>query len=86
MFTAASRLPGITLVESTVDAAGRPGVAVGLVSDSMRVDLIFDPDTYAYLGSRYVADSPSAGLPAGTVVFESALLAVGVVDEIGQLP
>jgi hypothetical protein len=56
VFQALKLIPGAQLVGEAQDAAGRPGTAVGYVDtrDGSRRDLIFDPVTFAFLGSRVV--------------------------------
>lgn len=73
VFQALKRIPGAQLVGDMTDAAGRPGTAVGYrdARDGSRRDLIFDPVTFAYLGSRVVA----AG---GAEIAASAQLSVTV--------
>ncbi|MDG6102140.1 CU044_5270 family protein [Dactylosporangium aurantiacum] len=73
VFQALKRIPGAQLVGDVTDAAGRPGTAVGYrdARDGSRRDLIFDPVTFAYLGSRTV----TAG---GAEVAASAQLSVTV--------
>ncbi|MFC5833399.1 CU044_5270 family protein [Nonomuraea insulae] len=55
LYQIAAEVPGITLIPDTVDAAGRAGIAVALENDGTRSELIFDKQTYRYLGERYVA-------------------------------
>ncbi|MFF5231911.1 CU044_5270 family protein [Dactylosporangium sp. NPDC000521] len=67
-------VPGATLVGDAQDTAGRTGTAVGRVGpDGWRTDLIFDPVTFAFLGSRTVNG-------AGAQVGGSAQLSVTVAD------
>jgi len=56
------------------------------VLDGSRHDLIFDAQTYRYLGGREVLTTPYGTTPAGHVNGESARLTVAVVDRAGQLP
>jgi hypothetical protein len=63
LFEALSRLPGVTVQTDVVDLAGRHGVAVRVPpstaaspGSSAKVgQLIFDPVTYAFLGTTYFA-------------------------------
>ena len=50
IFTAASQLPGSTLLSHVTDAAGRAEVGVVMVGDPSRVELIFNPKTYQLEG------------------------------------
>ena len=51
IFRVAATLPGIE-VEELEDATGRPGIAVTRVDDRGRESLIFDKDSYAFLGGQ----------------------------------
>ncbi|MFJ9445916.1 CU044_5270 family protein [Kitasatospora sp. NPDC101235] len=83
---AAERIPGVTVVASAVDAAGREGVAVARTAHGQQTQWVFDRTTYAFLGERTVlAEAGDAG-PAGTVVGTSAVLAKAAVDRVGELP
>ncbi|WP_431901206.1 CU044_5270 family protein [Nonomuraea sp. bgisy101] len=66
LFEVASSLEGITLVPDVTDAAGRPGMAVGMAEDeTMRSELVFDKETYRYLGIRYVVTKDRTENPGG---------------------
>ncbi len=84
VYTLMAEQAGVRLVPGATDAAGRTGVAVGrdLPTYGTRVELVFDPRTHRYLGSRTVttAAAPSPGYPSGTVVESDALLRTEVVD------
>jgi hypothetical protein len=74
VFQALKLVPGATMVGDAQDAAGRTGTAVGRVGpDGSRRDLIFDPVTFAFLGSRTVN-------AAGAQVGGTAQLSVTVAD------
>lgn len=82
-FQAAVRIPGVTVVDHAVDAAGRPGIAVAKLINGKgtRDELVFDPHTYQFLGTKSVTVSPHSPLgPAGTTVGSSAMLRATVVD------
>jgi hypothetical protein len=94
-FEAAARIPGATVLENVSDISGRAGIAVARTDGGVRTELIFDPDTYAYLGSNEVVveDNPASfgfapnlGLKAGDVLRREAVLRVAVVDRAGQTP
>ncbi len=73
-----SRLPGAGVIKNETDAAGRHGVALYIkVADTQRNEVILDPATYHYLGSRSVAD------PGGTVYW-SAQLSADLVSRPGE--
>ncbi|MFE7593263.1 CU044_5270 family protein [Kitasatospora sp. NPDC057512] len=86
LYRAAERIPGVTVVASAVDAAGREGVAVARTAYGRQTQWVFDRTTYAFLGERTIlAEDGDAG-PAGTVVGTSAVLARAAVDRVGELP
>jgi hypothetical protein len=95
LYQVASRLPGITLVDSTANLDGRHGVAIGHASPNTltRRDIIFDRAGGQFIGERDVlvrgeqvdradANGPSVTLPAGTVVGSTAVT-VAVADRPG---
>jgi hypothetical protein len=93
LFQALTRVPAITVAKGVTDAAGRAGVSVGVGVGEGRRELIFNPQTYAYLGYRATAvrfpgapkttEAPSRqDVPSR----QSAYLRVAIVDRVGQLP
>jgi hypothetical protein len=87
LFEAAARIPGVTVVRDSVDAAGRHGIAVAVVHDGVRQELIFDPKTHRLLGERgVVVDAGKAGAPRGALVAWTAQLRSAVLDRAGQEP
>ncbi|MGK5741248.1 CU044_5270 family protein [Micromonospora sp. URMC 103] len=70
LFQAAVKIPGLRAVPDVKDGAGRPGIGINWSSEGKDGVLVFDRDTYAFLGT---ADT-------------SATLEVAVVDEAGQRP
>jgi len=89
LYEVASELPGVELIGTVKDHAGRTGTAVGYTSNGYRNELIFDPTTAALLGEEsIVADSAKVKphLPTGTVMGWSVQLASGVVDSTSQTP
>ncbi|KDN75619.1 hypothetical protein DF19_08915 [Streptomyces olindensis] len=88
-FEAVAKLPGIRLDHDAVDALGRRGVAVS--HPGVTFAFIFDPKTYAYLGLRQEGSQGGrwvdGELRGGRKYTEvKGLVAVGVVDRIGQRP
>lgn len=81
LFRGLATMPDIQLVEDVIDAAGRPGVGVGIFNPKLGgLDMIiFDPATHAYLGTAVIIDD-------GSVNHDRALVRTGVVDEVGQVP
>ena len=88
LYRAASLIPGVSLVDDAVDAAGRHGVAVGLFDsfDGQRSEWIFDPVTFAYLGEHNVQIREQDGIAPGTITGQSAVLLRAAVDHAGQVP
>ncbi|WUG00759.1 CU044_5270 family protein [Streptomyces sp. NBC_00467] len=85
LYRAAAKIPGVEVVEDTVDAAGRRGVGVARESDGVREELIFDKTTKAYLGERGVAVRDTvAGLRKGEVAGARAIMKRVVVDRVRQ--
>ncbi|HWG98354.1 MAG TPA: CU044_5270 family protein [Pilimelia sp.] len=76
LFSAASRIPGVTVRSGAVDVAGRTGVGIGMPGAD--VELVFDRQTYEYVGER-------GHDPTGATI-GSAQLRMAVVDRPGQLP
>ncbi|HYN93673.1 MAG TPA: CU044_5270 family protein, partial [Pilimelia sp.] len=93
-FRVAATIPGVTVVRRATDATGRTGIAVRLAWADSRTDLIFDAETYAYLGTNSVLTTDlnglkgieTRGLAAGRPSLEEAVLRAAVVDRPGQLP
>lgn len=92
LFEVASGLEGIKLVPDVTDAAGRPGMAVGMDEDeSLRSELVFDKQTYRYLGTRYVVTKDRTETPGGHAhvvpkgtVTGTALLGVEAADSMPE--
>ncbi len=91
VFGAIALIPGVTVTGDAVDAAGRPGVAVGFTfATEERHELIFDGETNEFLGFRqlWAPDQLADGVPAteAGASWELALLESGLVDKVGQKP
>ncbi|MQS16570.1 hypothetical protein F7Q99_31375 [Streptomyces kaniharaensis] len=102
LMEAAAKIPGTAVVADEADAAGRHGVAVVGTNGTMRVALIFDKTTGAFLGVREVllSDLPPAGPdglpPAGNPSpgagdgkgfdYASAILTSTIVDKLEAEP
>ncbi|MEV4533368.1 CU044_5270 family protein [Asanoa sp. NPDC049518] len=84
LFEAMARVPGVTVVPGDVaDAAGRPGIALrpsGMSGGSN--DIIFDRDTFAYLGDRYLLSRDGEDV----LFMSTARLRTAIVDRAGDLP
>ncbi|MFJ5830978.1 CU044_5270 family protein [Streptomyces sp. NPDC093089] len=86
LYGAAARIPGVTVLASARDAAGREGVAVARTAHGEQTQWIFDRRTSAFLGERTVlAEDTSAGR-AGTVLGVSAVLVKAAAGATGELP
>ncbi|MEV8227368.1 CU044_5270 family protein [Streptomyces sp. NPDC079167] len=88
-FEALAKLPGIVLDDDEVDALGRHGIGVSY--PGMTIGLVFQQDTYAYLGLRLegVRGTRTVGkeLVGGEKYTEvRGRVKAGVVDGIGQRP
>lgn len=78
LYTDLGRLPGVELVRSATDAAGRKGIGVAITDpdSQIRYMIIFDRHDYRFLG--YKTDDPATG----KYLTWSAILAVDVVDQV----
>ncbi|MEU4997375.1 CU044_5270 family protein [Streptomyces sp. NPDC021622] len=87
LYLAASKIPGVKLIDDAVDADGRHGVAIAREDQGERQELIFDKETKQFLGERQVAveDLPD-GTKKGDVIGRNAVLERTVVDKAGQRP
>jgi hypothetical protein len=93
LFQAMAKIPGVTVVQDTVDAAGRRGMALALVSDKIRFEVILEKGTYRYLGLANIVTSDhtdDAGIPIpmrkGQVLYRTARLTLALVDGPNQRP
>jgi hypothetical protein len=92
-FEVASTIAGVVVVDPATDVQGRPGIAVAIGGQAIRLELLFDRVDYAFLGHKGVvvgpidaAGTPWEGLSPGSLIRGRAVLRVAVVDEVGQLP
>jgi hypothetical protein len=98
LYQALPKIPGVTVVQGATDVAGRRGVAFSRAasievpgsSDRFRLEVILDPNTYRYLGARYVVTrdhfSDGTRYRKGQVFISTAQLALAVVDAPCQRP
>ncbi|MEV7970560.1 CU044_5270 family protein [Sphaerisporangium sp. NPDC088356] len=83
LFEAAKTIPGVRVTTGVKDSAGREGTALGRVDNGIDTMLIFDPETYLFLGERgTVVDDKAARAPVGSVMALTAQLKVSVVDKL----
>ncbi|MFF7736602.1 CU044_5270 family protein [Streptomyces sp. NPDC007984] len=86
LYKAAARIPGVTVVNDAVDAAGRHGVAVARVHGGERTEWIFNKSTLAFLGERSVMVKDTSQAKSGQVTASSAVVGRTVTDKPGQIP
>lgn len=86
LYEAAARIPGVTVLGDSADAAGRHGIAVARVHADERTEWIFDKRTLEFLGERSVMVEDTPWAEAGQVTAVTAVLSRGVTDKPGQTP
>ncbi|MFF3940681.1 CU044_5270 family protein [Streptomyces phaeofaciens] len=88
LYRAVARIPSVTAVKSSVDAAGRRGVALThrQTGSPVREEWVFDPTSHRFLGTRSVYVEDEGGIRKGTVGSTTAILSRAVVDKAGQRP
>ncbi|GLY50628.1 CU044_5270 family protein [Lentzea sp. NBRC 102530] len=89
LYQALQHLPNLQVTERTANLNGKVGTALGLPGGATREDIIIDPESGRYIGTRMVLLQPGTdsweGVPAGTDVSFSAV-DTGVVDRAGDRP
>jgi hypothetical protein len=83
VFQALTRLPGLEVVDRAAVLDDRTGTALGLTTNGLTEQIVIDPGTGEYLGSRSVQAEDAHGLKAGTVIGTSSFTAE-VVSGIGR--
>jgi hypothetical protein len=87
LFQAIKKIGGLSLVEDAVNVQGRHGVAAAhVVEGRIREELIFDPKTFDYMGSRTVLVARMGDRSAGTQTAAEAVIDSAFVNRIGDLP
>ncbi|WP_051966755.1 CU044_5270 family protein [Kitasatospora mediocidica] len=88
LYQAAARIPGVVLVDSATDAAGRTGIAIARTNSTTgsRDEIIFDRTSYAFLGERSVQVTEVSGVKPGTVTANTAVLKRAAADAAGHQP
>jgi hypothetical protein len=89
LYQALQNLPDLRVTEATANLNGQVGTALGLPGETTRNDIIIDPESGRYIGTRWVLLQPGTdmweGLPAGTRISFSAV-DLAVVDHAGDKP
>ncbi|MFJ1898592.1 CU044_5270 family protein [Streptomyces sp. NPDC088115] len=88
IYRAAAKIPGVVALDRAQDGDGRPGVALARTDerDHERKELVFDANSYDYLGMRaYLVQNTELG-KKGTVTEMQAVLDRGVVDSRDETP
>jgi hypothetical protein len=88
LYRAVARIPGVTVIEDSVDARGRHGIGI-VREDSrfpIRVQWTFDEKTYELLGMRMTVSRDYKGLKKGTLLSDTAVMRRAVVDKAGERP
>ncbi|MFI7708854.1 CU044_5270 family protein [Nonomuraea sp. NPDC049480] len=66
LYGALARMPGVKMLPDSVDAQGRHGLALYVISEGyIRQEIILDRDTYRYLGNRRISISDHTVPPPG---------------------
>lgn len=86
LYRAAARIPGVTVVGDSVDAAGRHGVAVARVHAGERTEWIFDTNTMEFLGERGVMVEDTKWAKSGQITATTAVLTRGITNKPGDDP
>ncbi|MGW1778933.1 CU044_5270 family protein [Streptomyces sp. NPDC002143] len=88
LYRALARIPGVTVVEDSVDARGRHGVGITRTDAKLpvRLEWTFDEKTYELLGQRATLTRDYKGMKKGTVFSETAVERRAVVDKAGERP
>ncbi|GAA2143010.1 CU044_5270 family protein [Kitasatospora kazusensis] len=82
LFKVAAKVPHISYSDNATDAAGRPGVAVGLPDPRLgTIQFVFDRSSHAFLGERILSPGSTT-----QVEFNDTVQRTAVVDKPGQLP
>jgi hypothetical protein len=85
LYRAAAKIPGVELLEDSVDASGRHGWGVARTDGAgVRRELVFDRESYEFLGERLVTVKAGDFGQPGTVIGQSAVLSRALVDKVGE--
>ena len=84
VYKVAATIPGVQLLGTVRDHAGRPGIGLAKVDRGIRYELIFDPRTSALLGEQQTIATRGSGVngPVGTVIGWAVYLRSAIVDTL----
>ncbi|UBU15773.1 CU044_5270 family protein [Nonomuraea gerenzanensis] len=84
LFEAVKGIAGVEPADGVRNSSGREGTALQRADDrGLLTQLIFDPESYLYLGERQVVvDAAKAEAPEGSVLAWTAQVGVAVVDRL----
>ncbi len=91
VFAAMSRIPKVRVRPGVSNLVDRQGVAIAYSGDYTQTELVFDPDTYRYLGVNRtqawlaVARGPETLWLNYQLALREAITSVAVVDEVGTV-
>ncbi|HEY7946707.1 MAG TPA: CU044_5270 family protein [Acidimicrobiales bacterium] len=80
LYQVAAGLPGVEVLGTVADHAGRSGIGLAEVNHGDEHELIFDPTTSALIGEQDKVVGPGSDEPVGTVVGWATYLQSTVVD------
>ncbi|MEV7364410.1 hypothetical protein ACWDR2_08740 [Streptomyces sp. NPDC003631] len=89
LYKVLERIPGVTVIPDTVDAAGRHGIGITRKdpASATRNEWIFKKNTSRILGSRsYMTADKRTGVTADTLCGIDVIMERGVVDKSGEVP
>jgi hypothetical protein len=80
VFQAAAAIPGAIVLHDVTDAAGGNGIAVAMTSPALRMEFIFAPRSYRFIGVQDVLTRRALGLRAGTIFAAMSVRSAQVVS------
>jgi len=90
IFQLIERLPGVKLLGTTKDVAGRTGIGVAIDGSANRYILVFNPKTSAVLGEKILASKTTTNLgetvPKGTLVGFETFGTTGIASSTSKFP
>ncbi|GAA3258038.1 CU044_5270 family protein [Nonomuraea helvata] len=86
LFRALPMIPGMSIKQDAVDAAGRHGVAFAYTGPEERFEIILNPEDYRYLGTYGESLASRTHPKAGVPLVWTAQLEAEIVDKPGARP